>query len=341
MFNKIKIYLKILTRIKLQTFLATLGVLVGTASVVAMVSSGQMATEEAMAQFKTLGTDMMSVELKDSETEKTAEETPEISLDNVLNLQHASSEIDMIAPYITTYVFTSYKGKSSYINIIGATDKLAEVIHIPIRSGRFVSIFDSSQPYCVLGYKTYQDMQEIVKNPIGTQIRIGKILFTIIGVANEWPENAFFNESVNESIFVPIKAIVKISNNLKISNIVIRLLPDSNIDIVQTDITRYFKKVIPSKTLFFRSSKQLIQSMQAQRTIFTLLLGLIGGVSLIVGGIGVMNIMLVSVLERKREIGIRLAVGARRRNIQMLFLRQALVLSVMGGLCGVILGIFS
>jgi len=102
-----------------------------------------------------------------------------------------------------------------------------------------------------------------------------------------------------------------------------------------------FMKKPLSENCFFRSAKELIKSMEAQHKIFTLLLGLIGSISLLVGGIGVMNIMLVSVLERRREIGVRLALGALRKEIQWMFLSEAILLSLSGGFLGIIIGIFA
>ena len=120
-----------------------------------------------------------------------------------------------------------------------------------------------------------------------------------------------------------------------------RLTKNANIERVQEDIKKDYKKISPDKQLFFRSAKQLIDSMTSQRNTLTLLLALIGSISLVVGGIGVMNIMLVSVVERKREIGIRKAVGARSKDIRYLFLVESVALSLLGGVLGVLAGILT
>ena len=112
-----------------------------------------------------------------------------------------------------------------------------------------------------------------------------------------------------------------------------------DLDQVQFVIENYILSVAPEYKISFKNSKQIIKSMQEQSTIFTLLLGMIGGISLLVGGIGIMNIMLVSVVERKREIGIRVAVGATRKDIRTLFLIESITLTMFGGIMGIILGI--
>ena len=138
---------------------------------------------------------------------------------------------------------------------------------------------------------------------------------------------------------VPLDASKTLTRYAHITNIVFYLKPHANIEQVKKDASRYLNTVVPGMSLFYRSAEQVINSMKKQSEIFTLLLGLIGSISLIVGGIGVMNIMLVSVVERKREIGIRKALGARQRDIQLLFLIESMALSVLGGTNGVIVGV--
>ena len=176
-------------------------------------------------------------------------------------------------------------------------------------------------------------------DPIGMQIRIGQALYTIIGVADQWQENGFFNEDLNQSVIIPLGGMRLVSKEAKINNAVILLKPESPIDEVIGDIKEIIHSINPKLSVFPRSAKQIIASMESQGRIFTLLLAVIGGISLLVGGIGVMNVMLVSVSERKKEIGIRKAVGAKNSEIQALFLAESVILSLLGGILGVILGL--
>lgn len=329
-----------LTATTLRTILAMLGILVGTASVVAMVSSGQMATQQALAQFKTLGTDMMAISLySEGSSQSSSGSVQAFDVNNALAMKSAVPDIEIVAPYTLLYASISYAGNSINGNIIGATHSLAQVVRINMIAGRFISDFDRYEPYCVIGNQIYQNIQATVKNPIGTQIRLGDNIFTIIGVADNWPENAFFYQDINNAVIIPIRASSLLSKNADIENIVLRLAPNVDINAVQDAIKKYVNGIAPDKKLFPRSAKELIKSATAQRKIFTLLLGFIGSISLLVGGIGVMNIMLVSVLERRREIGIRLALGAQRSEIQWMFLSEAVLLSVAGGVLGIITGL--
>ncbi len=161
----------------------------------------------------------------------------------------------------------------------------------------------------------------------------------MVGVADKWPENSFFNEDVNRSVLIPIDMSMVLEKNAQIRNVIMRLQKNANPDQTQNEIKQFIHGNAPELKIFFRSAKELIASMKSQQKIFTLLLGMIGGISLLVGGIGVMNVMLVSVAERRREIGIRKAIGARRKDIRALFLFEAIALALFGGIVGVILGV--
>ena len=133
--------------------------------------------------------------------------------------------------------------------------------------------------------------------------------------------------------------MVLVSKDAKINNAVLLLGSDSPIDEIITEIKGLISKQAPKLNVFIRSAKQIIAGMESQGRIFTLLLAVIGGISLLVGGIGVMNVMLVSVSERRKEIGIRKAVGAKSSEIQLLFLAESVMLSLLGGVFGVLIGL--
>jgi putative ABC transport system permease protein len=213
------------------------------------------------------------------------------------------------------------------------------MIHIDLASGHFVSFVDTFEHYCVIGDGLAQQLRQVtLDNPTGQQLRIGKALYTIIGIAKPWKENGFFNEDINQAAIIPIAGMALINKDTKINNAVLLLKSDIHIDNVIEQIKALLAKQAPKLSVFVRSAKQIIASMESQGRIFTLLLAIIGGVSLLVGGIGVMNVMLVSVSERRKEIGIRKAVGAKNSEIQSLFLVESVMLSLLGGIFGVIIG---
>lgn len=325
---------------KMRSFLAVLGILVGTAAVVALISCGQLATAKALEQFKALGTDLLAVSVYQKSANTSHSGVNSLSLEQWRGLAERIPYIVDIAPYSTAYQTLSFQGNIMQGAIIGADETLAKIIRIELSAGHFVSFVDSFEHFCVIGETVANQIKKFnMDEPVGKQIRIGQALYTIIGVANHWKENGFFNEDINNAVIIPIAGVRLVSKDASINNAVIQLKSDSPIDEVIEDIKQIISSQAPKLSVFPRSAKQIIASMESQGRIFTLLLGVIGGISLLVGGIGVMNVMLVSVSERKKEIGIRKAVGAKNKDIQSLFLIESIMLSLVGGILGVVLGL--
>jgi len=325
---------------KLRSMLALLGILVGTASVVAMVLGGQLATNEALKQFKTLGTDLLAISLTDVQDEnRSASVQDQLTLDQARNLVMADKSILDVAPYTQLYQTLQYDGHELSGGVLGVTESFSRIVHVDLKQGRFISTLDKYGMYAVVGNGINQKIMEFShRSAIGQQVQVGNAIFTVVGVAKPWPENSFVYANIDNSIMVPLLTTMALSKYSSINNIILRLTPDANIPQVQIKLTKYMMQYVPNKRLFFRSAQELIDRMAKQSQIFTVFLGLIGSISLLVGGIGVMNIMLVSVVERRREIGIRLAVGAKRSDIRSLFLVEAVMLSLLGGTLGVLIG---
>ena len=328
---------------KLRSFLAVLGILVGTASVVALINCSQLATEKALEQFKALGTNLLAVSVFQNNEKNTSSAGGHhyIPIETWRQFPSMIPGIKQIAPYNTAYQPMRFQEKTLSGVIIGADEALAHIVHIELALGRFVSIIESFEHVCVIGDGLAQQLKQVSsESPIGKQLRIGQALYTIIGITKPWHENAFFNEDINQAVIIPVKGMGLVSQDAKINNAVILLSPLANADTIIEQIKQRIKTEAPTLNLFVRSAKQIVASMESQGRIFTLLLGVIGGISLLVGGIGIMNVMLVSVSERKKEIGIRKALGAKNREIQALFLVESVILSLSGGLLGVIVGCF-
>ena len=332
---------------KLRSMLAALGILVGTASVVAMISGGQLASYQALQQFKALGTNLMSITINtasssdsgDSSNLSSATTSSPVTVQEAINLKTASSDITSIAPYISLYQPMKFQGHTVSGTILGTTETLQNIMKLTMQEGRFVSLLDKNNYYCVIGQKIYTELKKYSLDPMGQQISIGSSIFTIIGILKDWTQNSFIYADLNQSVFVPINTAYIISSYAQIYNVILKLNEGTNITTLEQDITNYFNQNIPGKSLYFQSAAQILASMTSQQQILTAFLGFIGGISLLVGGIGIMNIMLVSVAERRQEIGIRLAVGAKKRDIQKMFLIEAIVLSFFGGIAGVLLGL--
>ncbi len=326
---------------KLRSFLAILGVLVGTGSVVALISSSQLATTHALAQFKTLGTNLISLYLRDESMGSSANQAKQFVLSDAAKLKKASSQIVMVVPYTVGFQAMFFGGASLNGQIIGATGKFASIAKVKIARGRFVSYLDRHSFYCVIGAKLAEKIKKKAVDPLYKQIRVGKEIFTIIGILQPWPENLFISADINNSIVIPLQTSYFLNKNTQIENILIRLVHQPNISLAKKQITSTMHLMLPKKKITFNSPEQIIKLITKQKETYTYLLIAIGCISLVVGGIGVMNIMLVSVVERRREIGIRMAVGARQSDILRMFLIESIMLTLFGGLLGVIFGVLT
>jgi len=327
---------------KLRAFLAMLGVLVGTTSVVALVSSGRLASLHAIEQFRALGTNLLSVSIRyHDQMTSSPRAQHDLQLAEVNQLAKAIPNILDIAPYIRLFLLSppSYKGKRITNTLVATTGSLQAIVKLGLAKGRFISSLDRHNYYCVIGAEVEKKLrQQGVFDPIGAHIRVNDRYLQIVGVAKPWPENIFLSTNLNKAIIVPIELAHQLSQYATIRQILFRIKPDAT-HTVQGEIRNQLSRYLPNVHLFFRSPEQIIARMIQQKKTFSWLLGLIGSISLLVGGIGIMNIMLVSVVERKREIGLRLAIGARQRDIQAMFLCEATALTLIGGVLGVILGL--
>ena len=327
---------------KLRSFLAILGVLVGTGSVVALISSSQLATAHAISQFKKLGTNLVALYIHDNEgSSSQSTGKAQFTMADVPALKKASDQIVLVAPYTLGYQNMFFNEKNLNGQIIGATGAFGEIAKAHVSEGRFVSFLDTRSFFCVIGDQLADTIRKTGQNPLYNQIRVGDNMFTVIGILSHWPENLFISADINQSLIIPIDVSYFLSKNTQIENILIRLKAKPNITAAQTDIDNTLKALFPNKSVQFNSPKQLILLIAKQQQTFNLLLIAIGSISLVVGGIGVMNIMLVSVIERRKEIGIRMAIGARQQDILRMFLIESVALTLFGGLLGVVVGVAS
>lgn len=323
---------------KLRSFLAILGVLVGTGSVVALISSSQLATAHALAQFKTLGTNLMSIYLQD--LGQSNSNTKQFQLSEVPLLLKAP-QVVKVAPFTLAFRNMDYDGNSLNGQIVGATESFAEIAKLQLDSGRFVSYLDKNNFYCVIGAEIAKKIKTHTIHPLNHQIKIGHTYCTIIGILKKWPQNLFISADLNTSLIIPLEASYYLSKNTHIENILVRLVQHPNISLAKTQISSILAKILPKKKPSFNSPEQLIELLTKQKATLNWLLIAIGSISLVVGGIGVMNIMLVSVVERRREIGIRMAIGAQQLDILRMFLVESIMLTMFGGFLGVIVGVLT
>ncbi len=326
---------------RLRTLLGLIGIMIGISSVIAMISLGEIAKQQARKQFQSMGTNVLVVR-KSSDSFTSQERDAQIKQVDAINLPTVAT-ITEAAARISLYGQTRFAGKDlGQGSIQGVTQSFASVNKLTVAEGRFISDLDIGQSFCVVGGELAEAMRKSgAREIIGALVELDENVFTVIGVLAPAEENYALPVYIdaNKSVFIPMSMAQRFDANAEIEFIIARSQPDAHYELVTEEVSSYFHGKDPSLKLDIVTAKQLIAQMESQTQLFTLLLAAVGSISLIVGGIGIMNIMLVSVAERRQEIAIRRAIGARRGDIQSQFLIESIILTLMGGILGIGLGL--
>lgn len=340
---------------KFRSFLTMLGIIFGTASVIAMISIGEGAKKQAMAKYQDLGVSNIIIRDKDftdADLEVVRTKFSQgLSLDDTKAIREIVPGVKGVAPQSEAKVDAMYSDKSSKATVIGVTPEVTSILNYKLDRGVFIDKdqYDRQLKVCVLGANIARELFSY-EDPIGKNIKLGDQWFEVTGVLKT---KALFTETVgelaardlNNDVYIPLstfgKRIPK-SNTLlsELKQVTVKLenserLIESSDVIKSILIRRHFNNDDFSIIIPY----ELMEQEKKESRIYNLLLASIAAISLIVGGIGIMNIMLATVMERTQEIGIRRAVGGRRSDIMGQFVTEAMAISISGGLMGVFLGI--
>jgi putative ABC transport system permease protein len=327
-----------ITANKLRTFLTLLGIVIGIAAVISLMSIGKGTQQSITNQIESLGSDLLFVSPASGGV---------LTLSDSAAISQGSDNF-MVAPQIITGGSASFRSEDVNVSINGVTSSYKEVRNLSIASGYFISPADvlNGTHVAVIGAEIAQDLFGD-RDPFGEKIKINGRLFTIIGILEAKGGGARFG-SEDQQIFIPITtAYYRLTSNrttqgdISVNSINIQLIePGSDIDPAETisNILRIQHKTLEDD-FKVTNLQDVIDALEEATATFVVLLGAIASISLFVGGIGIMNIMLVSVTERTREIGIRKALGAKRRDILGQFITEAILISFTGGVIGVSLGV--
>jgi putative ABC transport system permease protein len=340
---------------KFRSFLTMLGIIFGTASVIAMVSIGEGTKKQAIAKYQDLGVNNIIVRDKDLSDEELQQ--VRLKFSQGLSVKDADMIAQIVpgvmdvAPQSETKLEARYGDKSSKVTVIGITPSMMGMLNYKIENGSFISEdqYSNEQKVCILGANAARELLGY-NNAVGQNVKLGDQWFEVIGVLNP---KALFTETVgelaardlNNDVYIPLTSFhrrmpkeSKFASELKQLTIRLdqsnRLMPAA--DVIRSVLNRHhfnnddFNIIVPY---------ELLKQEEKERRIYNLLLASIAAISLVVGGIGIMNIMLASVVERTNEIGIRRALGGKKGDILSQFVTEAIVLSLSGGVIGVILGI--
>lgn len=318
----------------LRTVLTMLGVIIGVSSVITLVSIGQGTSKAIEKQYEGLGTNLLTVNLMGNGR------ATQLNYDEVMQLENTSG-ISAIAPTMTrNNTSIKYDRTTETYNVIGTNDRYLSLQKGTVASGRFLAQadLDFRNHVAVIGSDVAKQFFG-TDDPIDEEINVNGYMYTIIGVLKTKGSNTN-GTSLDSSVFVPLPTM---SRDFKLGNIrtaYVEAASGDEVSRVQRTLEAYLFNKFKSTTGYnILNSSELISARQTASSTLTNQLVAVAAISLLVGGIGIMNIMLVTVSERTREIGIRKSIGAKRRNILLQFLVEATLISGMGGLIGLILGI--
>ena len=318
-----------------RSVLALLGIVIGSSSVVALINIGHNAAVDAAMIFKDMGTDTLVAQFPTKVGSNLPMRT-HLDLDAVRQTVPGIAHIGALSLFSGPAVF---HGRTTNANFVGSTSDIQQAMRLTLSEGRFLSHFDANETYAVIGAQVAQALGA-PGDPLklGDRVRINDYLFLIIGILHDQPRALLMPIQGGESLFMPAEGMRRIYANPQIGNVIIRALPGQDMERMAKDAAAALQRQLPDHTVDIQVPQQMIDGMTRQSRTFAYLLLALGAISLVGGGVGVMNVMLMNVSERRREIGIRMALGARQRDIRNLFLLEAVTLTAVGAVCGAVLG---
>lgn len=347
--NVTRIAINALKRNKFRAFLTMLGIIIGVASVIAMIAIGQGSKKSIQDEMAQMGTNLIFIKpgnemfggLRMSQSE-----TQSMTLSDVDQIKKSCPDISAVSPVVNTNI-QAVKGNSNWpTSVYGVNSEYLTIKKYTVKTGRNFSEREikSLAKVCLIGQTVAENLFSDGTDAIGQNIRLGSYPFKVIGLLNEKGENGMGHDQ-DDLILAPYTAVQK--RMLAITHIhsisasaVSEEANNEAINEVTESLRRSHKlKSGEENDFVVRSQSEMVETFSSISDIMTTLLGAIASISLLVGGIGIMNIMYVSVTERTREIGLRLSVGGKERDILTQFLVESIMLSVAGGIIGIFLGI--
>ena len=345
-FAILKVALKALNANKMRTILTMLGIIIGVGSVITMLSIGQGVSKQVESNINSLGTNVLTItpgSLSRGGVFQSGMEAQSLMPDDVKAIERECGAIAYASPVVRRNMQIIYGNQNWNTTVYGTSEAYGDIRNWNVSSGAFLAAQDiqSTSKVCVVGQAVVDNLFN-GEDPVNQILRIQKVPFRIIGVLEEKGQTGMGNQ--DDCVIVPYTtAMTRLSRMRNLNSIVCSVVSEDQMDQGVREITDLIRQRhrIPDGNeddFTVRSQADLASTMAEVTGVMTLFLSAIAFVSLLVGGIGIMNIMLVSVTERIREIGIRMALGARGRDILMQFLSESIVLSVIGGILGIILG---
>ncbi|PHM74271.1 ABC transporter permease [Xenorhabdus kozodoii] len=317
-----------------SSLLALSGIAIGCASVVAFVNTGHNATLAALKMFSGLDINVITANLNSYNHGIGSESL------NMADLTKAIPGLSSAAPWIYYPSPGRYNGKTETFTLIGSSAELEEVMQLRLRYGRFITDYDRHSPYVVMGNEIAVTLGEGEPARIlGKQIQLGNYLYTVIGIFEIKGQNPIFPFSLDSVVIAPVNAMRKISPNTDLNGIIARTITTATTETDAQDLLALLKRKFPTVDIDVRVAQQLLKGQTEQNKTFSFMLIGLAGISLLTGGIAISNVMLMNVSARRKEIGLRMALGARTQDIRRLFLYEAAALTLAGATLGTLAGV--
>lgn len=321
-----------------RAVLALLGIAVGCAAVVALLNIGYNAEREAMSIFRGMGSELLVANIQQpvGSGRKPLVAPADLDIDA---LHQQIPEIDAASALVPSNTQARFNGRTAAATLVGSGAELPSVLRLQLEQGRFLSRFDAQSTYAVLGANVAAQWAQPDRPVLlGDRIQIGGYLFEIVGILQHQGPNPIIPVSVDDAILLPITGMRRVIGFPQITGVAARSRSGEELERIAPRLQVWLSEKMPGFEVNVQVPQQLLEGIEQQSRLFSWLLAGLGGISLLVGGVGVMNVMVMNVSERRREIGVRMALGARPRDIAMLFLLEAIVLATVGALLGAAAG---
>ncbi|PWM10999.1 MAG: multidrug ABC transporter substrate-binding protein [Flavobacteriales bacterium] len=347
--NLVKIALRALNNNKFRGFLTMLGIIIGVASVIAMLAIGQGSKRSIRAQISEMGSNMIMIHpggdmrggvRRDPASMQT------LKIEDYQDIATQTTYVDKCSPSVSSSGQVIYGANNAPTSVYGVNEEYLDIRKYSVGQGDMFTPADikSSAKVCIVGQTVVDNLFKNGEDPIGKVIRFNKIPFRIIGVLTAKGYNSMGMDQ-DDLIIAPYTTIQKrVLAITYLQSIYASAVSEEATDMAIGEISEILRtnhklKAADEDDFTVRSQAELSSMLSSTTDMMTVLLACIAGISLLVGGIGIMNIMYVSVTERTREIGLRMSIGAKGRHILMQFLIEAVIISIAGGVIGVVLGV--
>ena len=342
LWNTLLLSLRAITRNVLRSFLTILGVVIGVAAVITMVTLGKGATRSVSDQISSMGSNLLMLR-PGQRFGPGADVAPNFKLADVEAIRAQITTIDAVAPVASLSVTAVYQARNWSTMVTGSTNDHFRAGNWEIVSGRDFTETEerSGRAVCVIGESVRSNLFD-AQNPVGSDIRIKQFSCEVVGLLKAKGQSAMGSDQ-DDTVVMPLRTVQRrLTGSQDVSRLTVSVREGASIDAAKEQLVllmRERRNIAENEDDNFRvmDTRQIAETLTGTTRILTMLLGAVAAVSLLVGGIGIMNIMLVSVTERTREIGIRLAIGALEREVLLQFLIEAVVLASLGGLIGLAL----